>query len=774
MEGGRLGVYLPGMERGPFAGFYLVSELPSSGEGVQRWAVRHSDGRLGEVLFASGAVLETASKMPQGGPWGVVLTGEDDQGGWILLPGELTCSLTQLRAKISARGAFALGHLLLEALDSVHDAGEHHGGLSPEWVGFDSEGVLRVRARPDASGVTDIDESASPQDTDCWSVGGLIYFLLGGDWPPTEAVSMPDFGGMDASRARLALSGLLRKNPRLRLKPARFARQAVAAALQDIEAAEEELRALLAEHGCGGALRDTAPVLPTGLDSDANQALIQAFTKAVAPGALDTRPPEPLPIEEPKTENRSPIQIELALPAAESLDDDPREKEDSSPSDDPVPEPEEAEVLEEGSLDEEGPEQDASDSEEAPIEETQPAELEEDSLKEPPVEPEEEILEEEEDSLEEPSVEPESDSSEDSTTASEHLEDPLEAEPSDSSPIRLQIALPQEEPTPAATPEVEVGKQPLEVEPFRMPLPEPAAPDNDPPAVEADSPKPVAIEKQTEAPSAPEQVRIQLPPLEEPAEAEPALESHPIAEEPLDPTPIPIPQPELPQEAFEEEILSEEELDALLASPIDDDRLEPVREAPVPEPSPAGLSNEELAVLEEEADWNLNVEVGTRSDLDEDLGPGKWVESGRSPEELARELDSMPVVEREFDLNPKAAALPRLLALVGVVLLGLLGFKLMGSSSEEAVVSSSRQPVEAAVTAAEIPEGIATTTVTTNLEHARVSLDGVEYGRAPASIPIPEDSEVHRLCVEYRTQSRCVELSAEELAARDPFQITVE
>ena len=100
MEGGRSAVYLPRMQRGPFAGFYLVSELPVSSDGVQRWAARHADGRQGEVLLGSAELLETASKMPQGGPWGVILRGEDDAGAWVLFPGELTCSLTQLRAKI--------------------------------------------------------------------------------------------------------------------------------------------------------------------------------------------------------------------------------------------------------------------------------------------------------------------------------------------------------------------------------------------------------------------------------------------------------------------------------------------------------------------------------------------------------------------------------------------------------------------------------------------------------------------------------------------------
>ena len=63
---------------------------------------------------------------------------------------------------------------------------------------------------------------------------------------------MPDFEGMDASRARLALAGLLRSNSKLRLKPARFARQAVGAAIQEIEEAESDLVRLLIGQGQPG------------------------------------------------------------------------------------------------------------------------------------------------------------------------------------------------------------------------------------------------------------------------------------------------------------------------------------------------------------------------------------------------------------------------------------------------------------------------------------------------------------------------------------------
>ena len=548
MEGGRSAVYLPRMQRGPFAGFYLVSELPVSSDGVQRWAARHADGRQGEVLLGSTELLETASKMPQGGPWGVILRGEDEAGAWVLFPGELTCSLTQLRAKISARAAFAIGHLLLEALDSVHDAGLHHGRLSPEWVGFDSEGVLRVRARPDHAETADIDASATPQDTDCWSVGGLVYFLLGGEWPPSEVVSLPDFGGMDAGRARLALSGLLRKNPRLRLKPARFARQAVAAALQDIESAEQELRSLLAAQGCGTALRDAAPVLPGGLGTDANRTLIEAFTRVVAPEANRGSSPEPRLVEDSAPENRSPIQIELALPVAEeavsaesgaqeaSVEDVPVEEEgrlEEPPTEgseaEAIHEGSEAEATHEGSEAEEEPEPSSGQGEEedsSPVaEEAASDEAEQPDIEEAPASSE---LQESNENFEE--AQPSSTQAEAGDEAVEDArlgvleEDGSEAQ----SPIRVQIALPQVAPESPKEPAQEVGKQPLEVEPFRMPLPEPA----ESMATESESASPVeesvpAGGLESDALPAPESeleperseaapaVRIQLPDLAE-------------------------------------------------------------------------------------------------------------------------------------------------------------------------------------------------------------------------------------------------------------------
>jgi hypothetical protein len=178
-------------------------------------------------------------------------------------------------------------------------------------------------------------------------------------------------------------------------------------------------------------------------------------------------------------------------------------------------------------------------------------------------------------------------------------------------------------------------------------------------------------------------------------------------------------------------------------------------------------------------DWPLEVEVGTRSDLDEDLGPGKWVESGRSAEELVRELDSLPKVERSFELNPSRAGFPRILGLLVIlaVVLVTFGFKSLGVDlNPKPVAPASERPkvTFGEVRQDSIIDSPAMATITTNLDHARVSLDGLDFGRAPIGVPLPQDQETHRLCVELGNRGRCIDLTAEELAIREPYQLTVE
>jgi len=753
------GVYLPTMQRGPFAGFYPVSQLPSLPGEPERWAGRHSDGKLGEILLGDSALIDKASVLPQGGPWGVVLTGEDQDGAWVVLPGELVCSLTQLRGKLNARAAFLVGYLILEALEPVHREAKSHGRIAPEHIGFDAQGVLRVRARPGSPEVADLVLDADPIATDCWAVGGVIHNLLGGEWPPVPGAELPEFEGMDAGRAKLALSGLLRSSPRLRLTPAQFARQAVGAALQDIDGAQEDLAEALSSHGVGNLLRDQAPVLPSGLDDEGNRALIEAFTKAVAPGGPARKPPPAHPSEEAA----SPVQIDLAPVLSEEA------------------------PLEEGATEqEEAQQEDAADAPQ-----------------------EEEAQEQEEASQEE-------------VQEQDEAIDDEEAQ----RPLRIQMPV-VDKPKTAIVPKdhPEPDDSPLEIEPFRMPLPEPsplvsastpvppAAAEEEPAATEnlIEEAQPPSITMPAPPPNVDKQAEESVEEEEEPVaeeapseeeeepvaeEAPPEEEEEPVAEEapPEEEEPqqkltvsleIPSPQAAVdltlinpPQEEQQSppELLSEEELDALLAEPLPD-------EAPEADLSSAVEVPEDLSSLRDPAsgvdeDWPLGVEVGTKSDLDEDLGPGKWVESGRTAEELSRELDSIPVVERGFDLDAGDSAFPRILMVFGLIVLGLFAvWKATTPDDSEPEAPQERSqdlPVLEAdpVDAIEMEE--VTATITSNLEHARVSLDGISYGRVPASVPLPKDTEIHKLCVEHRNRGRCVELSAEELAAREPYQITVE
>jgi len=238
------------------------------------------------------------------------------------------------------------------------------------------------------------------------------------------------------------------------------------------------------------------------------------------------------------------------------------------------------------------------------------------------------------------------------------------------------------------------------------------------------------------------------------------------------------------------DLLSEEELDALLSEPIEPSYQELQREAPPvvtpskpsPPPPPPPVATPSTSSFFSDADtgdadWPLHVEVGTKSDLDEDLGPGKWVESGRSPEELVRELDNMPVVERDFNLDVKDSVWPKvLLGLIVLVAVFFGGQLFLGGDESDAedvgLIAPAAQDLP--------PENVevigsdeVVSTITTNLDKARVSLDGIEQGRAPVKITVPKDDEIHKICVDFGTVGRCIEVTAEELASREPYQISV-
>jgi hypothetical protein len=706
------------MERGPFAGFYPLSELPSQTGEPKRWASRHSDGELGEVLLGDKALIEAAKTFPQGGPWGTLLWGEDTQGAWIVLPGELFCSLAQLQSRLSAPAAFLVGHLILEALEPVHSAQNTHGHIAPENIGFDAKGILRVRARPGSAAVMDLSPDAEIQATDCWAVGGVIHFLLGGEWPPVAGAVLPDFEGMDSMRAKLALSGLLRTNPRLRLTPAQFARQAVGAALQGFDTAEADLRTVLQELGLGVSLRDSEPVLPLGLDADSNRQKIKALSKAE----------DPLPVENPK--KPVPVQkkdslIHIALGAS------PVETEDLSEEVDSLPEILDEEDKEAEQAEQAPPLEVAEEPEEVAEEPEEVAEEPEEVAEEP-----EEVAEEPEEVAEEPE---------------EVAEEPEEAN-ADQNSFRIQMPV---DPNLLDSPveQLEPDDRPLESEPFRMPLPE-ALPLQDDTLLEDPTHPVISLEIPTPA--------VELK-IESPVEA-------------------PFISLEMPSEIVQEspeEVLQEEESSLAPVRVSLEIPSSSIEEPPVVSPVEKPSVTPPPSVEHVRMDWPLEVEVGTRSDLEEDLGPGKWVESGRSAEELVRELDSLPKVERSFELNPSGAGFSRTFGLLVILVVVLVAFSFKNSDGglEEKAVNPALE--RSKVTFGELRQDSvidspAMATITTDLEHARVSLDGIDFGRAPRAVPLPQDKEIHKLCVKLGNRGRCVDLTAEELAAREPYLLTVE
>ena len=329
----------------------------------------------------------------------------------------------------------------------------------------------------------------------------------------------------------------------------------------------------------------------------------------------------------------------------------------------------------------------------------------------------------------------------------------VEGPDSEQNPFRIQMPV-EANPLDSPGEQREPDDRPLETEPFRMPLPEALPLKSDVSAEESAHPM----------------ISLEIPTSTEEIEQEAPVEAPSISLE----IPTEIVQ-EFSVEAPEEEEPSLEPVRISLEIPSSTVEPPPVEPPPVESPPTPSVE----PVRGHDQDWPLEVEVGTRSDLEEDLGPGKWVESGRSAEELVRELDSLPKVERSFDLNPSKAGFPRIFGLLVLLAFVLFAFwfKNSGVDSEEtAVVSPPERPK---VTFGEVrqeskSDSPAMATITTNLEHARVSLDGLDFGRAPVGVPLPQDQEIHKLCVELGNRGRCVDLTAEELAKREPYQLTVE
>jgi hypothetical protein len=84
---------------------------------------------------------------------------------------------------------------------------------------------------------------------------------------------------------------------------------------------------------------------------------------------------------------------------------------------------------------------------------------------------------------------------------------------------------------------------------------------------------------------------------------------------------------------------------------------------------------------------------------------------------------------------------------------------------------SSQAPPTSLPTRVQSADEGAQVTVTTDPPGALISLDDQSLGPAPASVPVPSDSEPHELCAVKDTLNACRTLTAEELLAKDPYHL---
>ncbi|MCB9794921.1 MAG: hypothetical protein H6741_19625 [Alphaproteobacteria bacterium] len=262
----------------------LSSEL----EGVLRWSALAEGGATGELLRGPRAWMQRALSLPNQGAFVEVKATSIE--GWVQLwcPDPIALSAADLVGALSGPAALALTCLAAEALRPLHDQGAHHGALSPERIGFDAEGVLRIRPALHRPPLTEPDGAEGGRATDCLALGRLLRGLLGGSFED-DAAPLPALSGVGSARAPLLLAGLNRAHPKLRIQPAAGVIQATAALLRG-EAAdgEAELRALLRARGLGDALRP--PRRPVWLD------------RYVPPPAPPAPPAPPTPVAEPAAE----------------------------------------------------------------------------------------------------------------------------------------------------------------------------------------------------------------------------------------------------------------------------------------------------------------------------------------------------------------------------------------------------------------------------------------------------------------------------------------
>ncbi len=739
------------------------ARLSAQVDGVQRWSARGPQGQRAELLVGGEALARRVQALPWGGPFLRV----ELRGHRVLSPDPLRVALAALPRPLPAPLAFAIALLIAEALRPVHARGQAFLALHAETIGFDPQGVLRLRPAlhlPPSAEPRGLEAGAA---TDCRELGLLLMGLL--DAPVAMPLELPRIQGLEQRRAHLVLSGLLRERQRLRLSPARAAVQALRALFSASELDPDQVLAgWLQEQGLGVALRSTELIeLSRTRPAPSGPAPIVGVVRSAPSVRVDApevqaeipdevRDPQPILIEPPSSpavpleaiepevfhapvppqlevtlsQWMDPLDLDDELPQASEPEPDQEERptltagesaealeeaEEPEEPEDPAPveiQPELVQILAEPVDVSEEPEP-AEDPRPEPAEDPRPepageAPDEGRPLDVTPGEPAEALVETEDPGPQ--PVEPEEPQRE-------------EPQPEESQPEESQHEEPQHE-----TSEVESANAQVETEEAEAVGPEPVEVVEA--LTEAEAPGPELVEAevveeaqdpgpQHEAPEAPE-----APQHEEP-EPEP-VEPEPVEPEPVEPEePEPEPEPEEPEPV----------------EPEEPEEPEPVEPEPVEPEEPEALES----ILERsrsQAGWASDGVIGVTGDSsrEAELGQGKWLEQGRTQQELAAQMPDTPT--REMDLEGERTPWLKIGALVAVPAVLALLFSLL----------------KPAVTGPE------TIRITTDPENARVVLDGQDLGQSPvAAAPLPEAGRTVQICVHKGQLDDCRPIDRQQL-----------
>ena len=175
----------------------------------------------------------------------------------------------------------------------------------------------------------------------------------------------------------------------------------------------------------------------------------------------------------------------------------------------------------------------------------------------------------------------------------------------------------------------------------------------------------------------------------------------------------------------------------------------------------------------ERGPWLHGVGVTDRSEREQELGAGKWTEEARTLEEVRASLSSEPIRE----MRVSRGGFPwKLVLLAGLLLVATALFFLIrneddalrGKRGEAASAAEDGELRSESSAAAHAPQ----VTIWTDLQGAEVELDARALGPAPVRLSVPLDAGLHELCITLGQSRTCRHLTAEQLAAEDPYAFT--